>query len=104
MSNLTQPIKASKPNITRLLEISTAHVPFESSENCEDWAYGEFDQGMWSYVPSESGEDYYKPKGDLPEWLKPIHNYARKHGCSWILFDADCCIEDELPSFSHTWP
>ncbi len=98
------PLPDSGPNISKLLEISTAHVPFSASEDCESWAYGEFNQGIWSYVPAKPFEDHYAPYGGLPEWLKAVHDFARKYGCSWVLFDADAAIEEDLPNFSDTWP
>ena len=99
----TCPIPTTVKNVFKVLDISTVHIKPETLKskveknnylNCMDSDYGSL---IW--VP-EIGDCYNIPwEQDLEDCL----NMARKMDCSYILFDCDSYICDELPTYKKEW-
>ena len=89
----------SFPEISKVLTLSTVHIPYSETtvnhDEVPEWAFSEFPEG---YLVCVSGFQYR-----FPLWLRRICLYAQKHGCMYILFDADADAIDELENYSGTW-
>lgn len=80
--------------------VSTAHMPGP--------------QALDEFRDSNTVAAYINPYGgilwvgqedpeDLPEWLRPVREWARARGYEWIRFDADAEEQRDLPKFEEAW-
>jgi len=78
------------PCIEKLLALSTAHMPSTSPDfgglRAIDFEYG--------YVVFVAEPGY-----GVPEWLTPAMTMAYDSGCTLILFDGDCAVNEALPKW-----
>src|ERR1044072_4939688 len=94
------------PPIRQMLDISTAHVSFDTSLWLEEQAelthlndedrvltVGDTGYGWFFY----SGLDL--EVSDIPDDLKAVATHARALGCDYVLLDRDADEIDELPTF-----
>jgi hypothetical protein len=89
------------PQIVRELVVSTAHMPnwvaraMDERNNREmvmlPYDCVEFGYLVWVCRPEDSS--------DYPPELDAVMAMARKHGCTWIRFDCDAAIEEDLPKW-----
>ena len=93
------------PDIWRMLDLSTGHVSFETSEwiernienpNCDLTIYNKSEYGWWMRVPDEMDDS---DELDIPSDLRVVLEYARHHGCLWVMFDRDAETISRLPEF-----
>lgn len=83
----------SSGNVRRYLDLSTAHVQDLDSPNFGDFRVEKHEYGwiMWTIDP-----DWVTSEFEVPPWLRPIVDLARKLSCSLILFDRDAETLDGL--------
>lgn len=100
----------------KLLDLSTAHLTEEMriELNClylregnlaDDALHGVVlhptEHGGLMYVP-ENPEDFARDQEDgVDGVLLSIQQHARRHGCDYVLFDADAPIDDALETFDE---
>lgn len=90
-----------RPDIRKMLMLSTGHVTWETSKLLDDpqnpWVmtsqWGTY--GWFVYAHDDNLDE-------MPGELAHIMRYARVHGCEYILFDCDADVIDDLPVFQ--WP
>jgi hypothetical protein len=88
-------------HIIHMLDLSTAHLPEQILNNLNGYdgvIATEREYGALLHVPSDPAEteqDY----GTIPTEVLAVQLYARRHGCDYVLFDADAEIDDNLPSW-----
>ncbi len=75
--------------IENMLDLSTAHMPSEKPDFGEHRVI-EHEYGFIVFVNTEV---------QAPEWLEPLMELARTHGCILICFDRDAGRHDGLPSW-----
>lgn len=95
--------------IRRSLVLSTAHLREATDKAMEAFADADattpldldpvanlsYDAVMYGYQVWV-GTDTETPEG-IPEEFTAIFALARKHQCTWVIFDCDAAIVDELP-------
>jgi hypothetical protein len=87
-----------KNRFSRMLEISTGHVSKEGVDiltdpnNSDVSVYDKGDYGWIIFVESEIDDK-------LEQSLKDILQYAKDHGCQWVMLDCDGIEIDELPIY-----
>lgn len=94
---------ADTPEIESVLWLSTAHLTWDTVERIE--ACGQ--DGAWCCFPLNYGFLAYvypadRKPDDIPGDLWRCLDYARRHGCAYIRFDADGPIMGALPDWSYT--
>jgi ADP-glucose pyrophosphorylase len=93
----------AKPEIVRMLVISTAHLPLEVCRELDERdtvalagaVVYPFEYGAFVYASEEPGED-------CPPYLAAAISRARALRCGWIKYDADGEILDGLETFDHS--
>lgn len=70
--------------IEKVLTLSTDHLPTIGPE----WHTGQPDSGP-TVMQYTNGYLLFVPKGDVPDWLRPIVELATTEGCAFICFDSD---------------
>lgn len=91
------------PVVRKFLDLSTAHLSREDTEALDSFAEEGSTKGPltsatpygWFMYASEEPE--IDP--DLTPNLLKIVEYARKHDCVYVLFDADAEVDEALPVF-----
>ena len=90
----------SKIEATAIPTVSTNHMPGPTAISdlmalevpAAAWMYGGFVLVTQEIVVTEE-----------TAWLKPLNDWALKHGFSWVRFDCDGDEVDELPTFESHW-
>ncbi|WNC17938.1 hypothetical protein [Brevibacillus brevis] len=88
-------------HITKVLELSTAHISEETNGLIEQdvlgiVAYEKAEYGWLLLVPQD---DYEEETRSLPDDLKAIFDLAQEHDCVWVMLDRDGYMYDSLPVF-----
>lgn len=83
--------------ITKVLEISTAHVSEDtaqwlSQEDCSLIVYKKGEYGWIILVPEEEDKT-------TPQDLHQIFEVARNNGCDWVMLDCDAFTIENLPVY-----
>ncbi|RAS59471.1 hypothetical protein C8D87_11483 [Lentzea atacamensis] len=87
--------------ISTYLDLSTSHLAEKTCmelDSYEGVLAHNTEYGWLVYVPQEPVSEFAEP-GEWPDELIPIVDLARVSGCSYILFDADACTTELLPTF-----
>ena len=96
--------------IDRMMHLSTAHIPadlvkeIEHGTSCMDGiAYQPIrDYGWLCYVDTDltSNAKSY-PAAHFTDLviIEKCYEFAKKHGCKWLMFDCDAAIDPALPVF-----
>ena len=91
------------PDIRLLLDLSTAHLPEHLGSGGLDAAPGvvahRTTHGWLLWVPDDPDESGAAFGDAVPAVVLAIQRYARRHGCDYVLFDADADRVDDLPSW-----
>lgn len=83
-----------QPEINRILELSTAHLPYEVFKEVKR-------SGSDTYRASHYGGVIVYAVANAhgqPE-LSRVLDFARQKGCKWVNFDEDAPVVDELPTW-----
>lgn len=118
--------KKEKPEIAKVLTLSTAHISEETrdmldddvleelSEICvypkigmpvgmirdaSDADIREMDYGWWIYIPQDDVSPDLHELKNLPEDLFGCIKYASEHGCVWLCLDRDGDTVPSLPEY-----
>lgn len=97
------------PNIFKLLDLSTGHLPEEVFENLKSFdgvtAY-KIDYGYLLHVPEDVDKHFSEYVDDdepeeyrTPPALLVVLRHARKLGCDYILLDQDGRDDPDLPAY-----
>jgi len=84
--------------IIAMMDLSTSHITQATSEQLvlldpiKSIYAAPHDFGWFVYVP-----DDIEP--DTPHDLVKVFEYARRNKCSWIKFDCDAPVDEELPVY-----
>ena len=90
------------PNVVRVLELSTAHVPAEVARALSadtipgTIVFDKGDHGWLVLVDLDLAADHQE---SYPAELLAVQRYAWGHRCDWIMFDADAEADPELPTW-----
>lgn len=87
------------PNIRKLLDLSTAHLPQEILENLPSLpatVAHATEYGAFLWVPNDPDEGFVEMPP--PEVLR-VQLYARSLDCDYVLFDVDAEIDPNLPTW-----
>ena len=57
--------------------------------------------GFWMWVPDDPKESSLAMEEGVPENLLSVQLYARRHGCAYVLFDADGPLNRDLEAFEE---
>lgn len=93
------------PYVRKFLDLSTAHLPKEVCDRLDTYsgvrAY-ETDYGWMVYAPDNPAEHAAaerEARCSVPDELIPIWQFARDHGCAYVMFDQDGDLLDDLPQW-----
>lgn len=92
------------PEIRKLLDLSTAHLPPAMFEPGADLtAAYRLDYGMLLWVPDDPDDSarVSSCEGDRAPEVLAVTRYARALGCDWIMFDSDARVDPALPVYPH---
>tara|TARA_A100001011_G_scaffold376067_1_gene438270 strand:- start:381 stop:650 length:270 start_codon:yes stop_codon:yes gene_type:complete len=80
--------------IEKVLALSTEHMPSESPD-FGDFRALEHEHGYVVFCFELLGmEDLH-----IPAWIEPIMKQANTDECTLILFDADCNVDPDFPTY-----
>jgi hypothetical protein len=87
-------IKLHEWQVEKALAISTGHMP-SAEPDFGDVRSLEYDEGYIVFItePEASNED------ELPDWLRPIMQFAYENDFSMIRFDRDALEVDEFKNY-----
>ena len=99
-----------KPEFSRMMTISTAHIPPALAETLQTNGYittADSDLSIPCYCKNIDGENngFFIPTTPIDtaiidnEEIIYVIEYARNHGCGWVCLDSDGPIVDELPIY-----
>ena len=100
---------AAPMNIEGTMVLSTAHIGEPTAlalGNGETWGAIVYDHANYGFllaIPEEG--TFWAPKqakvnaAEFPTDLFDVMDYARRHGCCWLLLDADAAQTPGLPTF-----
>jgi hypothetical protein len=96
-------VEVCVPDIRLLLDLSTAHLPEHLGCGGLDTAPGvvahRTECGWLLWVPDDPDESATAILDTVPGVVLAIQRYARRHGCDYVLFDADADRVDDLPTW-----
>jgi hypothetical protein len=98
---------SAQPRILYVVELSTAHLPYEVCENLSSYdgvtAYpliaDRVGHGWLLWVPDAPEQHAVGYAGQIPGEVLAIQRYARLVGCGYVLLDRDAAIIADLPSW-----
>ena len=79
-----------EPPIETILALSTGHMP-NTNPGFGDFRLHEFEYGFVIWVLEPDPDDT-----TTADWFRPIMQSAWDRGCTLVLFDADCCVHEDL--------
>lgn len=88
-------------NVRKILDLCTSHVPEHIAESVKAV------EGIVAVMSSEYGWLMWVPQGanwrdefpECPPECARIIDYARSHGCSYVMFDCDAEEDPALPTW-----
>jgi len=96
------------PEIAKMLTLSTGHV---TEETCNCWipeqnfdpprvvAFQKGEYGWFIYVGGKERDEEDRQDEEIPDDLKTVMSFARKHRCTWLCLDRDGGDEVDLPTY-----
>lgn len=84
--------------IISMMDLSTSHLTKETADHLTE---AHKNKSIYC-APHEFGWFVYVEEDvdpDMPSDLEKIFDYARKNRCSWIKFDCDAAVDEELPVY-----
>lgn len=95
------------PEFHPVLGMSTAHLPEDVWDELDWWSHKTGDPGPVVAYEKKSGHESYgwwvtcneEPEENVPAPLRDCMNYARKLGATWIMFDRDAPVYDDLRTY-----
>lgn len=89
--------------IDKMLTLSTGHITEESAILLDRLADGITDNGPITYKKKDYGWFVHiydiLEEFDIPEDLKKVIEFARRHNCSWLCLDCNGNRVDFLPVY-----
>ena len=99
----------------KLLSLSTVHVKPETEQRLEAGKFGwlptyrkpnpnkdDESFGTWVCLGDISIDDNIEGS-DIPDDLKAVLKYAEANDATWIMFDCDAPVNEDLPTYESHW-
>lgn len=91
--------------VQSFIALCTSHLTKETADyltvtNHEDWPYagGPYAGYGWFFYAHDENNSLIGEQS-IPADLWAVMTYARKQGCSYVLFDRDADTTEELPTY-----
>lgn len=97
-------------NVRKFLDLSTVHLTEEQrlfgdrDGDRASWGSAVVDvreYGFLLWVPDDPKDSAESTEEGVPDNVLAIQLYARKHGCDYVLFDADADVDEALAVFEE---
>ena len=92
-----------KPEISRMITISTSHITKETAKNLNSYEFYtldmpisvfDYDYGWFIFVPK-----HCRNFNNIPDDLRKCAEFAIKNDCEWLRLDCDGIEVDELERY-----